>query len=104
MAKEQKHKYEPTLVYTSLIKAVARARRYGIEKYGDSENWRDTPVADFKDAALRHLDAALRDGEEIDEESGIPHLFLAACNISYLIEAQYGQKVSWVIKFKPSSV
>lgn len=29
----------PTLVHTSLIRAVAAVRRYGIEKYHDPENW-----------------------------------------------------------------
>ena len=103
MAKHKEPKYEPRLVYTSMIKAIAMARRYGIEHYGDSENWRDTPIEEFEEACLRHGDAVLRDGEEIDEESGLPHLFLMAANLHYIIEAKYGKKTSHVIKYKSLS-
>ncbi len=40
----------PTLVHTSLIRAVAAVRRYGIEKYHDPENWSRVEVL-HKEAA-----------------------------------------------------
>ena len=34
-------KHEPSLVPWASIEAMARVRRYGINKYGAAERWRD---------------------------------------------------------------
>jgi len=83
--KQPEGKYEPTLVYTSFIKAVARVRRFGINKHGDSEDWRTTPEIAHYDAMLRHIYEAL-DGRALDDESKQLHLSHAACNIMFEIE------------------
>lgn len=80
-------KVRPTLVPSSLIKAVARVREYGIAKYTDPDNWRRVAVERYRDAAYRHWLAYL-DGEWKDEESGLPHLWHLACNIAFLIELE----------------
>jgi hypothetical protein len=85
VSKKDDGKYEPTLVYRSLIDAVARVRKYGIEKYGKSEDWRTTPSVKHFDALLRHVYAYLS-GEHLDEGSGLPHLWHAAANIMFEIE------------------
>jgi len=72
-------------VPTSLKMAVAKTLMYGAQKYAKG-NWRKgmswTAVSDCLE---RHMSCWL-DGEEIDEESGLPHLYHAACNIAFLIE------------------
>jgi hypothetical protein len=93
MGKELEGKPEPTLVYPSTIYAIARIRRYGINKYGDSENWRDVPDIDYLDATLRHI---LKDlsGEEFDSGKGgsnESHIAHALTNLSFIYERRYGK-------------
>ena len=78
-------KVQPTLCPIGIIEAVARIREYGVKKYGDPENWRNVEPQRYKDAAYRHWLAYLK-GEEVDAESGLPHLWHLACNIAFLIE------------------
>lgn len=85
-AKADAGKIRPTLVHTSLIRAVAEVRGYGARKYGDPDNWRTVSPERYKDALCRHLLAYLDDSQAVDEESGLPHLWHAACNIDFLIE------------------
>ena len=88
--KADKGKIRPTLVPVSLIKAVAAVRGYGVEKYHDPENWRKVEIERYKDALYRHWLAYL-DGEWLDQESGLPHLWHLACNAAFLIELE-GEK------------
>ena len=86
-AKKDAGKIRPTLVPVSLVKAVAEIRKYGCEKYHDPENWRGVEADRYKDALYRHWLAYL-DGEECDEESGLPHLWHLACNVAFLIDME----------------
>lgn len=97
MSKKFEGKPEPTLVYSELIEAIARVRRYGIEKHGTSEDWRSTPRVLHFDAMLRHVYAYMR-GEDKDVESGLPHLWHAAANIMFEIvkDAQGAERVDWL--------
>lgn len=80
-------KPRPTLVPVSLIKAVTEVREYGCKKYNDPENWRDVEPQRYRDALYRHWLAYLS-GEELDKESGLPHLWHLACNVAFLIEME----------------
>lgn len=86
-AKADKGKVRPTLVPPSLVLAVAKIREYGCRKYNDPENWRRVEPQRYRDALYRHLPAYFG-GEKNDEESGLPHLHHAACNIAFLIEME----------------
>lgn len=67
------------------VRSVVQVLTYGAKKYAPNA-WRLVP--DAKDryfaAALRHL-TAWRDGERLDEESGLPHLAHAACCVLFLL-------------------
>jgi hypothetical protein len=99
MSKVYSGKPEPSLIYPSAIFAMAKIRRFGINKYGSSEDWRTTPVMDYYDAALRHILADLS-GEEKDAESGESHLAHAMTNLMFLIEARYGKKEDLPVRYK----
>jgi hypothetical protein len=103
MSKEQKGKYEPTLVYSSLIRAIAAVRRHGIEKYNHSEDWRDVPIEDWFDALMRHSIALCLDGQTIDPDSGMPEAYMILGNLGYIIEKLYGAEHGGVQKFRDSS-
>lgn len=83
--KFEEGKPELTLVYGSLLEAIAKVRRYGIEKHDNSEDWRSTESIRHYDAVLRHIFAHLQ-GAICDHESGYSHLWHAACNIMFEIE------------------
>lgn len=91
-AKADAGKLRPTLVPVSLIRAVAEVRAYGAEKYGDPENWRQVEPERYRDALYRHWLAYLG-GEEVDAESGLPHLWHLACNVAFLIEMAEGSNL-----------
>ena len=91
-AKADSGKIRPTLVHTSLIRAVATVREYGTQKYHDPENWRDVDPQRYRDALYRHWLAYLENPEGADEESGLPHLWHIACNVDFLIEFAYGKE------------
>jgi hypothetical protein len=87
--KKYEGKYEPTLIYPSLIKALAIVRRYGVNKHGASDDWRTTLRGAHYDAIYRHL-LAILDGETLDPESGLPHLWHIATNVMFEVERDYG--------------
>lgn len=86
-AKADAGKPRLTLVPTSLTWAVALIREYGTRKYKDPENWRQIEPQRYRDAMYRHWLAYL-EGERLDPESGLPHLWHCACNLAFLIELE----------------
>lgn len=86
-AKADAGKPRPTLVPVSLIEAVASIREYGVAKYHDPDNWTKVEPQRYRDAMFRHWLAYLK-GEELDLESGLPHLHHCACNLAFLIEME----------------
>ena len=87
-AKADAGKLQPTLVPTSLIRAVAMVRAFGCAKYGDPDNWRNVEVIRYRNAMLRHVLAYMDDPAGVDAESGLPHLYHLACNVAFLIELE----------------
>lgn len=81
-------KYRPTLCHQSMIEAVATVREHGAKKYGDSECWKRVEEQRYKDALYRHWLAYLENPDGIDEDSGLPILWHAACNMDFLVEMQ----------------
>lgn len=84
-------KPRPSLVPPTVIRAIAIVRQYGIEKYHDPDNWKHVEPDRYVDALYRHLLAYI-EGEELDPESGYPHLWHMACNIAFLIDMEEKRK------------
>lgn len=87
------------LPWTALI-PLARVMGLGASKYGPW-NWRtDRPRATvYLEAALRHL-CALMDGQDLDEESGLPHEAHIMANFAILLDAK---AVGSLIDDRPTS-
>ena len=85
------------LLPAGCLMEVAEVMKFGAEKYGD-HNWRHgTSRGRFVGAALRHVFAWMR-GEDIDPESGLPHLAHAICSLMMLRESEiegYGHDSRW---------
>jgi len=87
-AKADEGKLQLTLVPLEIIRSIAKIRMFGVKKYHDPENWKRVEKERYKDALLRHLLMYLEDPSSIDEESGLPHLYHASCNMAFLEEME----------------
>ena len=75
------------LVPTEAINALAEILTAGAAKYG-RDNWRKgMDWSRVYGAAQRHL-LAFWGGDDIDDESGMPHLWHALTNIAFLVSYQ----------------
>lgn len=87
-AKADAGKPQLSLVPMQILNAIARVREYGNRKYGDPENWKTVAPSRYRDAMLRHAVAYIQDPNGVDKESGLPHLWHLACNVSFLVEME----------------
>ena len=92
-AKADRGKERLTLVPSRIIHYIAQVRMYGNKKYpeGGPDNWKQVEPERYRDAAARHFLAYLEDPQEVDAESGLPHLWHLACNIAFLCEQEDGR-------------
>lgn len=86
-AKADKGKLPISLVPMTIIKDIAAIRKYGEEKYHAPNNWVLVDKQRYVDAMWRHL-IAYQEGEIYDKESGLPHLWHAACNMAFILEME----------------
>jgi hypothetical protein len=72
-----------------VIKGVVAVLTYGAQKYA-RDSWQKVPNGRqrYKDALDRHLNA-IDMGESHDEESGLPHIFHAVCNLMFVAWFDY---------------
>lgn len=94
VAKADEGKPRLSLVPRKIIWDIAKIREYGNKKYGSADNWKKVEPGRYRDAAYRHFMRYLDDPTGLDEESGLPHLWHLACNISFLCELEeFNEKV-----------
>jgi len=78
-------KPEISMVPSSVITGIAKVLGFGATKY-DRNNWKKgMKYTSVYDSIQRHL-MKWKDGESLDNESDLSHLYHAACNIAFLIE------------------
>jgi len=71
------------LVDFDSIEDIAKVLEFGAQKY-DDHNWKKGLKSDeVVESLLRHIFAYLR-GEDIDPESGLPHVGHMGCNVMFL--------------------
>lgn len=76
------------LVPPSAVKALAEVLTFGARKYKPN-NWKNCQDPErYLAALMRHIEA-YRAGEELDTDSGLPHLAHAMTNLSFLLELGY---------------
>lgn len=81
-----------SLVPPRPLRGLAEVLTYGATKKYKPNNWKkckDTSV--YYDALMRHLEAH-RSGILFDDESGLPHLHHALCNLVFLCELEVKEK------------
>lgn len=73
------------LISTRFLRGLGQVLTFGAKKYA-AHNWRKGMVTSrYYDALQRHL-LAWNDGEDLDPESQLPHLYHAACCLMFLAE------------------
>jgi hypothetical protein len=85
-AKDDKGKLQLSLVPPEIIRAVARVRMFGSEKYGSPDNWRRVEPERFHEVLLRHVLAMWDDPWAVDPESGLLALEHVCCNAAFLLQ------------------
>lgn len=87
--RENKGKSPLSWVPRSLAEAVAQVLYRNSDEAGGRyprNNWRKgLPWSETLDSLMRHANA-IADGEDIDPEDGLPHIFKVATNAAFLIE------------------
>ena len=66
------------------LEAVVDVLTYGADKYADN-GWQEVPapINRYFAAALHHV-SAYRQGEDLDPDSGLPHLAHAICSLLFV--------------------
>ena len=86
-SKDDAKKLRLSLVPMQIVWDIGYIREFGCRKYGDTENWRNVAPERYWDALLRHALSVPRDDLlKADPESGLPHLWHVATNLSFLLE------------------
>ncbi|MDO4746460.1 MAG: DUF5664 domain-containing protein [Bacillota bacterium] len=77
-----------SLVPSAIVRCIAPVREYGNDKYpeGGKDNWKKVDPERYIEAFYRHVLDFAEDPYSRDEESGLPHLWHAACNAAFLCE------------------
>lgn len=71
------------LVDWDSLKPMVAVLEYGVKKY-DAFNWKKgLPYVSTMESMLRHIHSFM-DGEDIDPESGLPHVGHILCNAMFL--------------------
>ena len=72
--------------FAKALWAVGEVGTFGANKYSDN-GWMQVPggIGRYKDALRRHLNKAAQ-GEDVDQDSGLPHLAHAAWNALAVLE------------------
>lgn len=84
--KADKGKPQLNLVPLEILEPLARVREFAVKKYGKEgiEAWREISDDRLLAALLRHLVAYQKDTDALDEESGLPAIYHAAINATFL--------------------
>jgi len=73
------------LLPTAALEEVGKVMAFGAVKYGE-DNWMlGLPWRRTIGSCLRHIFLWVR-GQDVDKESGLPHLAHAACNLLFILE------------------
>lgn len=75
-----------------VMEQVARALAQGAGRYGE-RNWRVDPIkaSTYEASTCRHVHLAWACGEDLDPDSGLPHLAHAIAGLMIVLDAQnYG--------------
>lgn len=82
-----KPRLSDALLMPEALAGLVAVMEYGDKKYSDKKNkgWMKYNPDEILDSMLRHA-SAIKNGEELDEESGLPHSYHMLFNAAVFIE------------------
>lgn len=80
--RDNKNKRKWSLVHFESLEPMVEVLEFGAKKYAPKNWMKGFPLDEILDSMQRHV-AALIDGEEIDPESGLPHMGHIQCNAMF---------------------
>lgn len=86
--KHDSGKPDLSLVSPLLKAGIAKTMGFGVNKYGRWNYMQGITTSRLLGALMRHIDAYTM-GENLDPESGLPHLYHAAANIQMLVDNEH---------------
>lgn len=81
--KERTGKLKWDLLDLAVLEELVQVLTHGAEKYS-AHSWQRVPQTEYFAALMRHLTAHQK-GEELDQESKLPHLAHALCDLYFLL-------------------
>ena len=81
------------LIPPQFVEGIAEVLKYGAQKYAPNNWMRGMSWETVAGGILRHV-TAFRRGEEMDPETGLPHLHHAACGLMFLSWYAHGPQES----------
>lgn len=77
-----------SLVPRGIVEDIAKVREFGNRKYGNPDGWKMQTKQDYWEACLRHAEKARNNMDAVDEESGLPHIWHLACDLSFILSGE----------------
>ena len=91
-------KLQPTLIPPQFIAGVAQVLQHGAKKYSRGNWMRGMSFSSILDAIQTHL-LAIQRGEDLDLDSGLPHIYHVGCNLAFLSWYQEGPNAAEYAQF-----
>ena len=86
------------MIPPSFTIGVAEVLTHGAQKYSTGNWMRGMSFSDIADAIESHL-SKWKLGQELDDDSGLPHLHHAACGLAFLSWYQHGPRAAEYAQF-----
>ena len=81
--KDDQDKIQWSLFPLSVLPCIIKVMMYGAKKY-ERDNWKLVEPIRYEDAMWRHWNS-FKEGELLDPESKLPHLWHFACNVIFYL-------------------
>jgi hypothetical protein len=86
-------KLQPSMIPPVFIEGVSQVLMFGARKYARGNWMRGMSFTDVLDAIKTHT-LAIERGEDLDTDSGLPHIYHIGCGLAFLSWYQYGPRAS----------
>ena len=91
-------KLQPSLIPPTFIAGVTQVLMFGARKYARGNWMRGMSFTDVIDAIKTHT-LAIERGEDLDTDSGLPHIYHIGCGLAFLSWYQYGSNAAQYAQF-----
>lgn len=91
-------KLQPSMIPPTFIEGVTQVLMFGAKKYARGNWMRGMSFTDVLDAIKTHT-LAIERGEDLDADSGLPHIYHIGCGLAFLSWYQFGPNAAQYTQF-----